>query len=194
VAGHPDAFVIIDFPDDYKKIVPFLLKRGSFDPAKTFTSDTMLVNNSVYQGIPAKAVEGVRGTQPATPTKGTAAQAFDRLYRGAAEAPAERQLFDAQNFDAVMLCFLASTAARTNNGQAIRDHLTAVSGPPGVKYTYLQLPQAVKALRAGKEIDYEGVSGPINFDDHGDPTVAPYRVFEYRGGKPHTLREFYARN
>ena len=58
-----------------------------------------------------------------------------------------------------------------------------VSAPPGRKFTWLQLDQAIKALEAGQDIDYEGASGPINLNDDGDPTAGVYDVYEFKGGK-----------
>ena len=57
-----------------------------------------------------------------------------------------------------------------------------MSAPPGRKFTWLQLDQAVKALEAGQDIDYEGASGPIDMNDDGDPTAGVYDVYEFKGG------------
>ncbi|MDX6411325.1 MAG: branched-chain amino acid transport system substrate-binding protein, partial [Gaiellaceae bacterium] len=64
-------------------------------------------------------------------------------------------------------------------GKAIAGKLRAISGPPGDKYTYLQLPAAIKALRAGKDINYEGVAGAIDWDAKGDPASATYDFYKY---------------
>ncbi|WP_113705567.1 hypothetical protein [Nonomuraea lactucae] len=37
-----------------------------------------------------------------------------------------------------------------------------------------------RRLAAGRDIDYDGVSGPIDFTDKGDPARAPIGVFQYR--------------
>ena len=58
-----------------------------------------------------------------------------------------------------------------------------MSAPPGRKFTWLQLDQAIKALEAGQDIDYEGASGPINMNDDGDPTAGVYDVYEFKGGR-----------
>jgi branched-chain amino acid transport system substrate-binding protein len=63
-----------------------------------------------------------------------------------------------------------------------KQQLRAVSGPPGRKYTYTQLDRAVRDLLAGKDIDYEGAWGPIDFDKNGDPGSAVYEIWRYSGG------------
>ena len=60
---------------------------------------------------------------------------------------------------------------------------TDVSGPGGTKYTFEQLPDAIKALQNGEDIDYEGASGPIDLDEQGDPTAGVYDIYRYKGGK-----------
>jgi branched-chain amino acid transport system substrate-binding protein len=83
----------------------------------------------------------------------------------------------------VILCYLAAVAAKSTSGQDMADHLQAVTGPPGKKYTWQQLPQAAKALADGKDIDYVGASGDINLDKNGDPTVGVYDELRFSGGK-----------
>jgi branched-chain amino acid transport system substrate-binding protein len=190
VAGNPAAYVIIDFPETYAKVGAALLRTGKFDAKKLFTADG-LANGTIPQGVPAAALDGARGTRPGAPKSGTAAIAFGKLYASSPGAKV-RNTFDAQNFDATMLCVLAAVAAGSSDGPAIRDHMQAVSGPPGTKYTFEQLPQAIKDLRAGKDIDYEGASGPVDFDAHGDPSAAIYENYAYKGGKLVVTGQFLA--
>jgi branched-chain amino acid transport system substrate-binding protein len=83
-----------------------------------------------------------------------------------------------------VLCYLAAVAAGSSSPAAIRDEIAAVSGPPGRRVGFMQLGEAVRTLRAGRQIDYEGASGPLDLDPHGDPTAATYDVLAYSGGTP----------
>jgi branched-chain amino acid transport system substrate-binding protein len=65
----------------------------------------------------------------------------------------------------------------------MKDELRAVTAPPGRKYTWLELPQAIKALESGEDIDYEGVSGPIDLNDKGDATAGVYDVYRFEDNK-----------
>jgi len=38
----------------------------------------------------------------------------------------------------------------------------------------------VTLLRNGKDIDYDGKSGPVTFSDAGDPTEAYIGIYEYK--------------
>ena len=127
-------------------------------------------------------MEWIRGTAPSTPQQGASSQAFDEAFKAAPPADVQRQTFDAQNFDAVMLCYLAAVAAGSSEGTAIADHLQDVSGPGGKKYAWNQLPAAIKALENGEDIDYVGAAGEIDLDDNGDPTVGVYDQYVVQDG------------
>lgn len=176
VQGDPAAYVIIDFPDTYAKMGAALSRTGDFDASRLFTADG-LAADEVPEGIPGRSLIGARGTRPGTPQEGRVAEEFNELF---ASAPGPgRQTFDAQVFDATTLCFLGAVAAGSGEGAEIQEQLQAVSAPPGKKYTYLELTEAVQALQNGDDIDFDGVTGPIDFDDNGDPTAATYEVWQY---------------
>lgn len=180
VEGNPDAFVIIDFEEPYNAVGAALARTGDFDPTKMWTADGLALEE-IPKSIPSDALDGASGTRPSTPEDSEAASAFDTLY---SDAPGPgRETFDAQNFDAVMLCALAAVAAGSSEGSDIVSQVAEVSGPPGDKYDYTQLSDAISALQSGEDIDFDGVSGPIDLDENGDPTVANYEVWSYEDGK-----------
>jgi ABC-type branched-subunit amino acid transport system substrate-binding protein len=180
VSGNPDAFVIVDFPDTFVKVGPALVRTGKWDAAKTFTTDGLA--DSTLAKDHQDITNGFRATAPGTPTQGQLAKAFDTLFTSSAPTDVDRNTFDSQNFDAVTLCYLAAVAAGSTDGKDMAAKLRDVSGPPGPKYTWQQLPQAVKALEDGKDIDYVGASGDINLDENGDPTVGVYDQLRFSGG------------
>jgi branched-chain amino acid transport system substrate-binding protein len=190
VSGNPDAYVIIDFPDTYARMGAALARTGDFDASALFTADG-LAADEVPEGVPDAAIVGAKGTRPGTPEAGEVVESFGQLFEEAG-GPA-RGTFDAQNFDAVMLCFLAATAAGSSDGQDIQESMQAVSAPPGDKFTYLELADAITALQDGQDIDFDGVTGPIDFDDNGDPTTATYEVWTYgENGQLEVMRQFEA--
>jgi branched-chain amino acid transport system substrate-binding protein len=182
VSGNPDAYVIVDFPETFVKVGPALERTGTWDPSKTFITDG-LASSSLPDDVGVSVVDGMQGTAPGTPTTGEPSKAFGKLYTSSDPKNVGRQTFDAQNFDAVVLCYLAAVAAGSTDGQDMADALQDVTAPPGTKYTWEQLPEAVKALENGDDIDYVGASGDINLDDNGDPTVGVYDELEFKGSK-----------
>ncbi len=184
VSGNPDGLVIIDFPDTYNKVGPALVRAG-FDPSQTFVTDGLITDLS---DAGEEAVDGLRGTAPGVPDQDDAT--FDDLWNQSDIEPnIKRATFDAQNFDAVILCYLAAVAAGSTDGQDMADVVREVSAPPGDQFTWEELPAAIEALQNGDDIDYQGASGPIDMDENGDATAGVYDIYEFKGLEPTAVDE-----
>jgi branched-chain amino acid transport system substrate-binding protein len=178
-SGNPDNFVIIDFPETFAKLGPALVRTGNWDSTKTFITDG-LSSTELTKEVGGEATEGMLGTAPGT-FSGDAPNSFDKLYEGAPGPP--RNLFDSTTFDDVILCYLAAVAAGSTDGEEMAGAVVEVTGPPGKKYTYEQLPQAIEALENGEDIDYEGASGPVDWDENGDLSRYIYDISQFKNGK-----------
>ena len=187
LSGNPDGIVIIDFPETYNKVGPALVRAG-FDPSQAFVTDG-LISSDLAEGAGADAVNGLRGTAPGVPDDDSSSKAFDKAYTAFEPTDVERQTFDAQNFDAAVLCYLAAVAAGSTDGQEMADQVREVSAPPGDAYTWEQLPEAIEALQNGDDIDYQGASGAIDMDDAGDATSGVYDLYEFKDGAPAPVDE-----
>jgi len=187
VSGNPDGLVIVDFPETYNKVGPALVRAG-FDPKETFVTDG-LISGDLAANAGTDAVDGLRGTAPGVPDGDPSEEAFDKLYTAAPPKNVDRQTFDAQNFDAVVLCYLAAVAAGSTDGADMAEEVQDISAPGGDQYTFEQLPDAIKALQDGDDIDYQGASGPIDMDDAGDATAGVYDLYEFKGGVPEAVDE-----
>jgi ABC-type branched-subunit amino acid transport system substrate-binding protein len=187
-SGNPDAFVIIDFPETFVKVGPALQRTGNWDPTKAWGTDG-LGSSDVPADTGVDIVNGMRGTAPGSPDKGEASTAFNDLYLATDPKDVGRQTFDTQNFDATILCYLAAVAAGSTDGKDMADHLVDVSAPPGTAYTWEQLPEAIKALQNGDDIDYQGASGAIDLDDAGDATAGVYDIYQFKGNNLDTIGE-----
>jgi branched-chain amino acid transport system substrate-binding protein len=76
---------------------------------------------------------------------------------------------------------LAAIAGGSTEGSVIAANLQDVSRD-GTKCTTFQ--ECAELLAAGEDIDYDGRSGPITFDENGDPTEAYVGIYQY--GKNNT--------
>lgn len=186
-SGNPDGIAIIDFPETFEKVGPALERTGAWDPNKAYITDGLASGDLVEALDPL--MNGFRGTAPGTPEAGAASQAFDQLYQQSEPRNVDRNTFDAQNFDAVILCYLAAVAAGSTDGQEMADQLQDITGPPGTKYTWEQLPDAVTALQNGEDIDYVGAAGEIDLDDNGDPEKGVYDVYRIENADFSPIRQ-----
>lgn len=178
-AGNPDAFVIIDFPETFVKVGPALERTGAWDPTKAWGTDG-LASGDLPGDVGPPIVEGMRGTAPGAPDAGEASAAFEKAYVAADPKEVERQTFDAQQFDATVLCYLAAVSAGSTDGQDMADALIDITAPGGTEYTWEQLPEAIEALANGDDIDYTGASGAIDMDETGDATAGVYDTYQYK--------------
>src|SRR4051794_4603266 len=185
VSGSPAGYVIIDFPETFAKFAPSLVRTGKWQASRTLMTEA-LRNEDVLKGLGAPA-EGLRGTA-ATSEGAPARAAFDALWKRVVKGAKPYAGFEGTAFDAANLAFLAAVKACSAAGPKIKAQLRAVSGPPGKKVTYRKLDQAVKLLLAGKDINYEGAWGPIDWDKNGDPGSAVYEIWKYANGAITTQR------
>ena len=172
VAGDPDAWFIVAFCGDWGKLKGPLQRTGAWDPARTHSADAL----SNCEG-PDALVEGMTGTE-GTSTAGTSFPAYEGLYKEKASAGTEFQQFTTQAFDSVYLAFLGALAAGSSTPSDIAAQLQSVSGAPGAQFTFEQLEDAIIAVLGGEDIDFEGTTGPIDFDENGDITVNIYRLWQ----------------
>lgn len=187
-SGNPDAIVIIDFPETFVKTGPALARTEGWDPTKAWNTDG-LVSGDVLESPGPEVVDGMRGTAPGVPDDAETTKAFDRLYTQSEPRDVERQVFDAQNFDAVILCYLAAVAAGSADGEDMAAEVRNVSGPPGDKYTWEELPEAIEALQNGDDIDYVGAAGELDLNEDGDTTAGVYDIYQFKGNNLDTIDE-----
>lgn len=79
-------------------------------------------------------------------------------------------MFTANSYDAIILLALAIEAGGEATGKAINDNLRRVSGPDGVEVSTFE--EGVAELRKGNEINYQGASGPVDFNEYGNVSAA----------------------
>ncbi|UPK73305.1 DUF1871 family protein [Nocardioidaceae bacterium SCSIO 66511] len=82
-----------------------------------------------------------------------------------------------ESYDATIVTALSAVQADTDDPKAIAKEMQAVSGPPGTKCE--EFKECADLIGNGEDIDYEGVSSPINFNDTGSPSAATIGIFEY---------------
>ena len=75
-----------------------------------------------------------------------------------------------------MLAILSIAKSKEATGVALRENIRKVSQGGGVKvYSAIE---GLKALAEGKEINYEGASGPCDFTDIGDIEGCRFRYMK----------------
>jgi ABC-type branched-subunit amino acid transport system substrate-binding protein len=161
-----DSFVLAAAPPSAIPLVYELLANGRLpDPTHWYLSPTL--HSPIFlQSLPRGALLGARGVAQGTVTEGAL---FVEQFAGRWH---DQPLDDAYAYyDAGALALLSLQHALTKQGAipggaGLSDHLVAVTtGAIAVRWN--ELAQGLAHLRAGEEITYRGVSGPLQFDALG---------------------------
>ncbi|MEJ2289622.1 MAG: hypothetical protein P8Y02_13460, partial [Deinococcales bacterium] len=95
------------------------------------------------------------------------------------------QIFGTNTYDAMNVLALAMLRAQLKDGQVTRatvaQNIRAVADPGAGKVDVTDYASGKKALEAGQEINYQGLVGPVNFDQYGNIT-APFAIRQVKDG------------
>ena len=120
---------------------------------------------------------GIKGTAPYHEEDEYYNDFADRYNEKAGCGPVT---FIPNTYDAVILAVLAIEHAGTwEDGTAIRDALREIASGGTAVRTFAD---AVEKLQEGEDIDYNGISGSLDFDENGD-VDAPYEIWEVQSGE-----------
>jgi branched-chain amino acid transport system substrate-binding protein len=171
-AADPEAVVVIGF-DESARIITSMIEAG-IGPGDipVFGTDGNMGNalGEQFEGEPG-ALEGMRGTTPLTDLS---KDFRDRLL----EIDPDLSDFNyaGESYDAAVVIALAAIAAESDAGEAIGEQIADVTRE-GTKCTDFE--ECSGLLEDGDDIDYDGITGPIDLDDAGDPSSASFAVLEF---------------
>jgi len=129
--------------------------------------------------VKAAGTDVVKGTLSAVGGSATDSDAWARFSEAYEKRFGEKPVsgyYQAETYDAFIVAALAMEAAGKTDGKSIDDNLVKVATPEGTKV--ISFADGVKALKAGEDIDYEGASGTINFNEYGNVAVPVAQLLE----------------
>jgi len=177
LAADPDAIAIISF-DEVTTILPSLF--GKFPSDKLYFVDGNLKNFG--SDFAPGSLTGAKGTLPGLTIDsiGDFTGKLDTFLADEGKDPLEDYSYAAESYDATILLGLASLAAGgSTDGKEIAAKLQEVSGGSGDGEKCTTFADCAKIIVGGGVADYDGVSGPITFDEVGDPTDASIGIYQY---------------
>ncbi len=183
-AANPDAVVLITF-DQFATIAPLLVNAG-LSAANFYLVDGNLKQWGADVTVP---LEGAKGTTPGPVLEDDFLERLNAAWTADGNAELEDLSYAAESYDAVVLLALASLAAGSTDGAAIAEKLQEVSGGSGDGTKCTSFAECADIINEGGVADYDGYSGPVTFDDAGDPTEATIGIFQYGADNTHTRIE-----
>jgi branched-chain amino acid transport system substrate-binding protein len=173
VTADPDAIVIIGF-DETSKILTGLIEAGAGPADKMLYGSDGNMGNALAQAFDDPGVvAGMRGTVP-----GVDIEVNEAFIARLLEVDPELQDFaySGESYDAAIVIALAAIAAGDDDGVAAGAQINDVTRG-GEKCTTFAGCAAI--LADGGDIDYDGVSGPLEFIDAGEPSEASILIKEF---------------
>src|SRR6185312_10387772 len=138
------------------------VESGDF---KIFVGGDGMVGDALTKGIDPAAVKGLIATRAGAAT-GAGTDAFNKLAADAKVDPTGTYV--PQSYDATFLLALAIEKNGSNKREGLSKALRAVASGSGEVILPGEWKKAVDLIKAGKDVNYEGAGGSMDFDAHGD--------------------------
>jgi branched-chain amino acid transport system substrate-binding protein len=186
--GEPDGLYLVATPVDGATIARQWVSQGG--PQKFLLNDGMNSEDFI-KNVGAKYLENAYGTSSGTETT-PSTDYFNANYKAFSDidpgAPAA-----VQGYDAGAIVGLAIAQAGKADAAAIRDSIRKILDPKGtvIHAGKEEFAKALQLIKDGKPIKYEGVIGPVTFDQYGDIT-GPFRLWKITNGAVATVGEMSA--
>jgi ABC-type branched-subunit amino acid transport system substrate-binding protein len=185
MSSKPDGLYLISTPVDGATIARAWISQGGV--AKFLLNDGMNSPDFI-SSVGAKYLNDAYGTSSGTsPTAST--EYFNANYKAFSNIDPGNPAAD-RSYDAGAIIGLAIAAAPSRDPIAIRDAIFKVTDKSGevVHAGKAEFAKALGLIKDGKAIRYEGVIGPVSFDQYGDIT-GPFRLWKITDGKVVTVSE-----
>ncbi|HIW62718.1 MAG TPA: ABC transporter substrate-binding protein [Candidatus Stackebrandtia excrementipullorum] len=168
-ASDADALVLITF-EELTNLGPQLSEAG-YGPSELgwYLVDGNLSNYG--DSLPEGMLEEAKGTKPAVDTGDDFQERLLKINPELGDFT-----YAAESYDAAIIAALAAEAAGSDHPNAIKTEMVNVTRD-GEKCTTFADCKAL--LEDGADIDYDGVSGPIEWTEDGDISVGSIGVYEY---------------
>ncbi|MDH6265851.1 ABC-type branched-subunit amino acid transport system substrate-binding protein [Rhizobium sp. SG_E_25_P2] len=187
--GEPEALYLVSTPVDGATIARAWISGGG--PAKFLLNDGMNSGDFI-SAVGAQYLNEAYGTSSGTsPTAST--EYFNANYEKFSGGISPAAPAADRSYDAGAIVALAIAKAGKADKAAIKAAIPEVVAPGGepIHAGKAEFEKALKLLKEGKPIKYEGVIGNVSFDKYGDIT-GPFRLWKIKDGEVTTVGQMEA--
>lgn len=174
----PDAIYLNGYSPDVAVVVRDLYRAGY---TGTRFTQSYVMTQKVIDSLPPEVTEGMYIVQPSADVNSPAYGLVKK--RIGVENP---DSYECAATDWASLVCLAMAKAKEATGIGMRDNVRKISQGNGVKVSTAV--EGLKLLAEGKEINYEGASGPCDFNEKGDILDCKFRYSKIGKGKIEFLK------
>jgi branched-chain amino acid transport system substrate-binding protein len=171
-AANPGCVVLIGFEESAKVIQSMVAAGIGPQQVPLYLVDGN-TGNALGEDLPPGVLAGAKGTTPGAEAN---ADAEFRARLATVDPNLKDYNYAAESYDAVITSALAALVAESDSGEAIGAELPGVT-KDGEKCMTFE--ECKTLIEGGDDIDYDGLSGPIELNDKGDPTSAVIGVYTF---------------
>ena len=160
-----EAWLFITYQPEFTSMVNEAFSSGY--EAQFYGADSAQ-GDDVLEDTPEGSMEGMKITLPSAPVDQENYQSFAADFE--AEYGEQPTAWSAYAYDCVVTAALSIQAAEEFTGAALEEAVRDVTRPEGEQVTSFEAASEILADGGGpSDVDYQGVSGPIDLDENGDP-------------------------
>ena len=176
VEADSDAIIVIGFVES-ALILTTMNERGIGPSAKNVYGVDGNIGGIGKELADPTIISGMRGTEPSV----NLSDISDFTARLDAEGDMGGQYaYGAETYDSIIIVALAAAMAGTDDPSAIAAEINGVTGG-GDKC--ISFAECIALIDGGStDIDYDGLGGPYEFVEAGEPAAASFRIATYDGG------------
>ena len=162
----PDAVAAVLYPDSGGAVIKAAFEQGLTEGVQILLTDGVKTEDfpkligSTPEG--KLILAGAIGTVPGA--DGKSLDTFTKNFKE--KTGQELGAFVPHSYDAAALVAIAAEAAKDGTGDAIKSKLREVANAPGQEVS--DVCEAIKLVKAGTDINYQGASGNVDLDEFGD--------------------------
>ncbi len=177
LAGSPDLIVVSGYVPDTTIILREAFEAGNTAP---IVIPGWAWGPAVQKALGPEVLQNLIVFDSVPDSDGAAFKAFNAGYGAAMGVTGLGNVYASMAYDMVVVLALAMQHAGPGaDNAAIAKAVIEIAGPPGQAVS--SFAEGKAALKGGAKINYEGASGPLDFDANGD-AISVFGVQQYANG------------
>ncbi|MFC7045016.1 ABC transporter substrate-binding protein [Halobacteriaceae archaeon GCM10025711] len=170
-----DAWLFISYQPEFTTMAQESYDKGYLGDVALYGSDSVK-GPKVLQNIPEGSIDGMTIIAPSAALDQENYKRFAENFNS--DYGRDPTAWSAYAYDAIVVGALGVQAADEFTGAAIGEVVRDITRPEGQKvYSFEEGQQLLADGASASEVNYEGVSGPIDLNEKGDP-AAYEQIFE----------------
>ena len=176
---NPDVVFVIAYYKSGATIINTLTTEGH-STENWYASEALKNNDFITES--GNSANGLRGVSPLI-SRGKSANFFKLNFINKYGEQTFDALWGGYTYDAMALLGLAIKKAEETTPNSIKNALSEISNPPGDTIYAGEWEKAFNIIDKGGDINYQGASGNIDFDENGDVTDTKFEIWEIQNGE-----------